>query len=274
MSNPTADPFDNSRAIAAHRGTGSDTAAPTPTAIGAQGIGADSPRGATAWAVALGRCLPQRCALCSAACGPLLVCADCDRSLPRLPPACPRCALPTPLGAECGSCIARAPPFARAIAAFAYAFPLDRLLQALKYSGHLALAEFFAEALARSVRVWPDALVALPLSPQRQRARGYNQAGEIARALAARGRTPLVDALVRTRDTPPQAGLQWAERAHNVRGAFALRTSVAGLRIAIVDDVMTTGATLRAAATAVRDAGACEVDVWVVARTLPPAQPP
>jgi ComF family protein len=219
-------------------------------------------------------CLPQQCALCTASCDAQLMCADCDHTLPRLPPACPRCALPTPEGAECGPCAARPPPFDRAVAAFAYAFPLDRLLQQLKYAGRLTHAPHFAEALAARVRTWPDVLVALPLAPNRQRERGYNQAAEIARALARLGDVGLADALVRTRDTTPQADLHGAERARNMRGAFAARSSLRGMRVAIVDDVMTTGATLRAAAVAARAAGAREVEVWAVARTLPAAAPP
>jgi len=227
-----------------------------------------------AWRTLLAACLPQRCALCAAASGGTLVCSDCDRALPRLPPACPRCALPTADGAVCGPCARRSSPFVRAVAVFAYAFPLDRLLQEFKYAGQLALASWFAEALARQIRAWPDALVALPLAPERQRARGYNQAGEIARALARHGGVALSNALVRIRDTTPQANLHGAERVRNMQGAFAARSSLAGLRIAIVDDVMTTGATLRAAAIAARAAGAREVEVWAVARTLPPAPPP
>jgi ComF family protein len=182
--------------------------------------------------------------------------------------------LPTPGGVPCRRCIARPPPFTRAVAAFEYAYPLDRLLQRFKYSGHLALARSFADALASRVQAWPDALVALPLAPERQRARGYNQAGEHARALARHGRAGLEDGLARTRHTPAQADLHWAERARNMRGAFVARSSLAGLRVAIVDDVMTTGATLRAAATATLAGGAREVEVWVVARTLPPAASP
>lgn len=169
----------------------------------------------------------------------------------------------------CVPCTARPPPYARAVAAYAYAFPLDRLLQQLKYAGRLSYAAHFAGALATRVDAWPDALVALPLAPERQRQRGYNQAAEIARVLAREGNVALVDALVRTRDTTPQADLHGGERARNLRGAFAARSSLRGMHVAIVDDVMTTGATLRAAAIAARAAGARQVDVWAVARTLP-----
>jgi ComF family protein len=171
--------------------------------------------------------------------------------------------------------MARAPPFAAAIAAWTYAFPVDRLLQALKYGGVLALAEPLADELACAVRrrhdSRADAIVALPLSPARQRQRGFNQAHEIARRVSARLNIPLLCGLARIRDSPPQATLAWTARTDNVRHAFTGHASLRSRHVAIVDDVMTTGATLAAAATAARQAGATAVEVWVVARTLPPA---
>ena len=223
------------------------------------------------------RALPQSCAFCAAPCGNRLVCAACQASLPRIGGACPVCALPAPGGFVCGACVARPPPFTATFAAFAYEFPLDRLLHAFKYGGHLSHAEYFAEALSAAVAVrpaemrWPDALVALPLAPSRQRARGFDQAAEIARRVARRTGVPMTAGLRRTRDTPAQAALPWRERAKNVSGAFAADPSLAGMRVAIVDDVMTTGATLGSAAGAVLRAGAVAVEAWAVARTLPPA---
>ena len=131
--------------------------------------------------------LPQQCAFCLAPCGHLLVCTACCESLQKIDSACLQCALPASDGARCGACLARPPPFAAAFAAFAYAFPLDRLLQAFKYGGRLSHADFFAAGLYARVAQrpagmpWPDALVALPLAPSRQRERGFDQAAEIAR---------------------------------------------------------------------------------------------
>jgi ComF family protein len=220
------------------------------------------------------RALPQTCVLCAAGSGDALLCAACEAGLPRIVAGCPQCALPSAAAGVCGACLAKPPPWAAAYAAWVYAFPVDHLLQALKYRGTLALAEPLAQALcatlaARSTRL-PDCLVAVPLSPRRQRARGFNHAREIARRVAAQLRVPLAPGLLRTRDTPPQASLRLAQRAANLRGAFDARGAFAGRSVAIVDDVMTTGATLAAAAQALRAAGALRVEAWAVARTLPP----
>ncbi|MGE5169566.1 MAG: ComF family protein [Rudaea sp.] len=215
--------------------------------------------------------LPQACALCAAPSGEALLCDACARDLPRIESACPRCALPSPDGGECGACLTKPPPFAAAIAAWRYAFPADRLLQSFKYGGRLALAEPLAVALEAAVRVrgapLPQRMIAMPLSSRRQRERGFNHAHEIARRVAARLHLPLVPGFRRTLDAPPQAGLTLRERSRNVRNAFA-SLPLDGASVAIVDDVMTTGATLRAAALAARAAGAARIEAWVVARTV------
>lgn len=217
--------------------------------------------------------LPQLCALCAMPAGAHLLCAACSASLPRIGAVCPGCALPTPAGRTCAACRQLAPPWRHAVAAFAYAYPLDRLLHALKYRGALAYAPLFAGALADRLqaRPLPQAIVALPLSAARQRERGYNQAIEIARPLARALGVPLMDGLQRTRDTPPLAGLSLRERQRIVNNAFAPQACVSGRALALVDDVLTTGATLRAATRALRAGGATSVEVWVVARTLPPS---
>ena len=223
------------------------------------------------------RALPQRCELCAAPSGALLLCSACLRSLPRLGLRCPVCALPTPGGDVCGRCLSHPPQFAATLAAFAYAFPVDRLMHAFKYHGRLALAEWAAGAiLVERGRcqppLLPDRLVALPLSRERQRERGYNQAYEIARALARELQVPLVrDGVRRDRASPPQAALPWSERAKNVRGAFICELDLTGMTVAVIDDVMTTGASLAELAKTLRAAGATRVENWIVARTLPPA---
>ena len=223
---------------------------------------------------ALQAALPQACVLCRAPSGNAMICAPCDASMPTIGAACPRCALASPGGMLCGSCIARAPAFDATLAAWRYAFPADRLLHAFKYDGRLALAEPLARAIAGAVIArdapLPERLLAMPLAPRRQRERGFNHAHEIARRLAGYVHVPLAHDLRRTRDAPPQAGLTLRERTRNVRNAFEANERVAGCAVAIVDDVMTTGATLAAAALAVRKAGAVRVEAWVVARTPPP----
>ena len=222
------------------------------------------------------RALPQRCELCAAPSADRILCSDCSRELPWLEHACPVCALPTPGDEVCGQCLAHPPPFDSTIAACAYAFPVDRLIHAFKYQGRLALAEWCAEAILAARRgrsaKRPARLIALPLSEERQRERGCNQAAEIARALAARTGIALMSVgLRRTRATPPQAALPWSERARNVRGTFSCDADMRGLGVAVVDDVMTTGATLAEFARTLKAAGTPWVENWVVARTPQPA---
>jgi len=221
--------------------------------------------------------LPQRCELCAGASATALLCAACERDLPRIANACPVCALPSPHGTSCGACLANPPPFDATVAAYIYAFPVDRMVQAFKYNGRLALADWCAEAILAAREQLdapaPDAIIALPLATARQRERGFNQAGEIARVIATRtGFAHPVTGIHRIRASPPQAALPWNERARNVRGAFVCDATIAGLHVAVIDDVMTTGETVAEFARTLKRAGARRVENWVVARTLPPGQ--
>jgi ComF family protein len=225
-------------------------------------------------ATALAQLLPQRCALCGGPAGASILCEPCGFALPALPQACPVCAQPSPGAGACSDCLRKAPRYAATVAAHAYAFPVDRLVQALKYEHRLELAQPLGDALAEALLRAPGALrgvaaiVPLPLSRARQVERGFNQSIEVARVVARRTGVPLARHLARTAHAPPQASLPWRERARNVRGAFACAGNVAGLHVAVLDDVMTTGATLDAAAAALLAAGAARVDAWVVARAL------
>ena len=223
--------------------------------------------------------LPSRCLLCGGA-GAVRahdMCGACEADLPWIEVACPRCGLPLDAGAapveDCGQCRARPQPYRRCHAALHYEFPAGELVAALKYQGALAHARVLGTLLADSVARHAvhgdvDVVVPLPLHTSRLMERGFNQSLEIARFTADR-LDIVVDgrALERLRATTPQVGLTRAERAANVRKAFAAhRSRVAGRHVALLDDVVTTGATSAAAADALLAAGAVTVDVWCVAR--------
>jgi ComF family protein len=214
--------------------------------------------------------LAQNCLLCQAASGERLLCEACERELPSTASACPRCALAGSSNAECGACIADPPHYDASCAAFIYAYPVDALIQALKYGGQLALAGLFAHKLYQRLgkAAGVDLIVPLPLHPARLAERGFNQAAEIAKGLS-RLTGIAMDAQLgrRVRNTAPQTALPWRERAANMRQAFACEQDLAGLSVAVVDDVMTTGATLDEFARTLKRSGAARVENWVVART-------
>ena len=194
---------------------------------------------------------------------------------------CQRCALQVPNGVEvCGACLVRPPAFDAALACFDYRAPWDRLITAFKFRGALELAPFFAETLAAAAKHRREAatlslVVPVPLAAGRLRERGYNQAWELARRVArALDIAAEAQLLLRLRETAHQLDLPPHSRAGNVRGAFAVeprcRGEVAGRRIAVVDDVMTTESTAAELATVLRQAGAAHVEVWTLARTPRP----
>jgi len=216
---------------------------------------------------------PPRCLVCGdAGDGTRDLCLACARSLPWLRVACPTCALPLPLPAPaCGECLRRTPPLAAVHAAFVYARPLDRLLPRLKFHGDLAAGRLLAQLLGDACAHWPrpGALVPVALHRARLRQRGYDQALELARPLARRFELPLrPQLLVRSRATAAQSvQADAAARRRNLRDAFVVPTDTPlPAHVALVDDVMTTGATLHAAAHALRRAGVARVDAWVCAR--------
>ena len=226
-------------------------------------------RAASHWAHAL---LPPRCLVCTEpGADGIDLCAACREALPWNRCACARCGLPLALAAPaCPACLRRPPPFAATAAVFRYGFPLDRLVPRFKFHGDLAagalLAGLLAPTLAAAPR--PQALVPVPLHRRRLRERGYDQALELARPLARALDVPLLaDALRRTRATAAQSTLRAGARRRNVRGAFGVSASARWpAHVALVDDVMTTGATLRECARVLRAAGVARVDVWVAAR--------
>ena len=218
------------------------------------------------------------CTLCLAPAGGELLCEACRADVERAGAACERCALrlDAPF-VDCPACRHTDFAFDRAVARFDYRFPLDRLVQRFKYGADLALGSSLARALADRLEPEPrvELLVVPPLSAARLRERGFNQALEIARVVGRRLRVPVArEALVRTRETQVQAGLGRAARRANVRDVFACTASLEGARVAIVDDVLTTGATLDAIARTLKSAGATHVAAWTLARAPDPGASP
>jgi ComF family protein len=213
----------------------------------------------------------QPCLLCGAFSHHGAWCEACEHTLPYLTAAhCPICALPTHNNEICGRCLKHPPLFDRTLAVFSYTFPLDKLVQALKFGEHLMLVNILADRLTERVTVRPDCIIGMPLHPARLRERGFNQSIELARRSANSLHIPLLPhACQRVRDTPPQIALPWKERKKNVHAAFTCSQDLTGKHVAIVDDVMTSGASLSEVSAALRKAGAREVSAWVIARTLP-----
>ncbi|HEV2680050.1 MAG TPA: ComF family protein [Rhodanobacter sp.] len=220
--------------------------------------------------------LPWRCLLCSAAGADSLdLCADCAAELPRNRSCCARCALPLAMPAAlCGECQRRAPPWDAAWAPFRYGWPLDRLESRYKFGADLAAGRVLSTLWRREPCPidLPPLLLTVPLHRSRLRQRGYNQALELAHPLARElGVSLRHDALQRVRQTDAQTELDALGRRRNVRGAFALRAGIAlPAHVAILDDVMTTGATLAECARVLRRAGVRRVDLWALARAPSP----
>lgn len=219
---------------------------------------------------ALEGCLPNSCLLCGSDSTSLL-CPGCMADLPLLPAArCPQCCEPTARGERCGHCLAQPPHFDGATAFYRYDFPLDRLIHAFKYGGQLSLAAWFGRQLADAVTGRGfDRIIPMPLHPSRLRERGFNQSGEIARVVGHQlGISLDVWSCCRSRPNPPQAELPLTQRAANVRGVFECIADLSGQRILLIDDVMTSGATLNECARVLKLHGASSVEAAVVARAL------
>lgn len=209
---------------------------------------------------------PLRCAYCGAA--GVEVCADCRNDLPWNRLACPGCARPQSHDARCGRCADQPPPYDAAWTAFVLGTPVQQGIHGLKYRGRLIEAARLGRLIAPQLPSRPDLIIAVPLHRWRLMRRGYNQAGELARELGRLSGIPADPrAARRLRATPDQIGLSAAERRRNLKGAFLIERDLAGLRVAVLDDVMTTGATLAELARACRAAGAVRVEAWALART-------
>lgn len=210
---------------------------------------------------------PPSCAACGGAVGEGVFCDVCEAAVDPVPPGCTRCGQPGP-DALCGPCLASPPAFDAVRAGGLLGGPLADAIHALKYRDRPALARPLGTWLASRARVDGALVVSIPLARGRRIERGYDQAALLADHLARASKARRArGALRRVRETPPQVGRSRAERAHNVADAFeASGAAVAGEAVVLVDDVVTTGATADAAATALRRAGARSVVVVALAR--------
>ena len=186
------------------------------------------------------------------------------------------CAEPLPAASGgprvCGACLCDPPPFRSSLVPFRYAYPLDHLVQGLKFRNELAcglvLGQLFAICLRARGEPLPEAIVPVPLALRRYRQRGYNQAIELALSIRrVTGVTVRADVAVRLRETAEQAGLDRKARLRNVTGAFAIVAPLRIRHVAILDDVVTTGSTVRELADVLQRAGAEQIEVWAIART-------
>jgi ComF family protein len=223
--------------------------------------------------------LPPRCPGCGEIVdGDDRFCANCFNQLAFMgPPQCACCGTSLPheadAAAQCGACLADPPAYARARAAMAYGGPARQVVLSLKHGRRLHLARLMARAMLRAAGPLPDDAVIVPVPSHAMRLwqRGFNQAAEIARQISKQSGRPLaVDALDRIKATPSTKGLTRKARIKNVQGAFkvARPQAVTGRTIILVDDVMTTGATVSACAAKLAKAGARQVEVLTYARTM------
>lgn len=213
---------------------------------------------------------PLHCHFCGVG-GSRAACAACEKSLPWNEPACRGCAAPLTATALCASCLAQSPPQDKAWTAFRYEAPIALQIVELKFHGKLiparVLGILMAEKLAARAEPLPEMLIPVPLHWRRLQRRGYNQSQELARELSARLSLPLrADLARRLRPTREQTELTATDRRRNVRSVFSVNKAVAGRRIALLDDVITTGATLAELARTARKAGAAHIEVWAAAR--------
>ncbi len=216
--------------------------------------------------------LPQNCILCGGLSLHEQLCPGCMQDMPWLRGhSCPVCALPTNAGEVCGRCLGQTPHFDATFSPLAFDFPVNKLIHALKYHRQLSIADLLANAIVRKIagNEKPDFILPMPLHASRLKQRGFNQAHEIARRIAHILDLPLEsEVALRVRPTESQAGLSLELRKRNVRGAFVTTRELRGATIAIIDDVMTTGATLNELAQTLKRADAGRVECWVASRTL------
>lgn len=219
--------------------------------------------------------LPSPCLLCGrhSSNGLCRLCLREVRDYGMLEASLCRCGLPSATDAAlCGRCLRRPPPFQATYCQWRYQFPLDRLINAYKHRGQLAAERTLQPLLYQQPLPWPQAelLCPLPTHWRRRLTRGFDQADRLAHLLASHWHRPVERLLLRHRPTIHQQGLDRAQRVRNLRHAFVARPAARHRRILLIDDVMTTGTSARAASRALLEEGAEEVRVWVLARTMEP----
>lgn len=229
--------------------------------------------------------LPRHCILCGYASGTTNICAPCSDELPRIGACCRKCSLPLvdPEDRVCGHCRKHAVPWNSAIAALVYGFPVDELIRRFKFSRSLACGQLLAQELTRAVANRcihpPDAIVPVPLHRTRYLARAFNQSELLARHTGKNLGVPVYPGLLcRRRRTRAHSGLDAISRRINIKGAFRCQLTSRQhdyvRHVALVDDVLTTGATLSECTRALQAAGIRKVSIWVAARAPEPqAQP-
>lgn len=208
-----------------------------------------------------------------------IICHFCHERLPRLKPGCRVCAMPVGVAVGvavdlCGECLKQAPYFDQTVAAFHYEPPVDQMITGLKFNASRHFLPLFCDYLQDAIvhsyhpGQFPQALIAIPLHPAKLKSRGFNQAQLLAKRLGQSLAIPICNrGVTKIKNTAAQSSLDATDRHKNIRGAFRV-TEVDYRHVAIIDDVMTTGATANELARQLKQAGVERVDLWCVARAF------
>lgn len=219
--------------------------------------------------------LPSSCLMCLATCGVNRLCRTCLRHLPRLENRCSQCALPLFAGNPvlCGQCLSDPPPFNNTLALFHYQAPIIKMLAAFKFQHQLAYGAAFSDLLLIKIKAHyqtaclPQAIIPIPLHSQRLRERGFNQALELAKPIGKALQLPIIKSgILRHKATIPQSSLPAKQRQQNIAHAFSITASLPYQHVAVLDDVMTTGQTLREFCRLLQQHGIKQIEVWCIAR--------
>jgi ComF family protein len=215
--------------------------------------------------------IPQTCFLCGDAATTLPMCSACWADLPFQGPACVRCAKRLQKVGICKQCQEASKPYTHTQAVFSYLYPLDKLILAAKFHHNMTVLNLLGHLMAQHLTIEsrPDVLIPVPLHPKRLRHRGYNQSLELAKRIGKHTGIPVeMNACQRIINTPPQTNLSGKQRQSNLKGAFkVVRVEPHWQHLVLIDDVMTTGATVKELASVFKAAGIEQVDVWCCAKS-------